>query len=650
MKKNLLAKVFVLVFTIITGKDLVAQSINVVPNPTVSSSFSWVNNGIPNALSGYAGGPIVFNNTLVLEYNATNNASVSGTVQATLQLAVYNGGDSLHLIPNPDGGAGVYLQSVQLIFNNKLFFIYFDVNNIQRLASFDGTSITLYPNPDASTIGYIGSPRILNNNLYVLYVNSSNVTQFGLFNGSGISLIPNPDASTVGFYNDYSVVFNNKIVSRYVTAAGPKQLASFDGTSWTLIPNPDNVATRGFQPIFPIAYHNKLYWIYFGNANQYQFAVYDGVNNPTLLTNPEDDSPNQGGVSGFPIIYDDTLFFQYADINNVGRLAKCDGTTITLIPNPDNTTYGFYNVPIVYNNNLYIFYVTPDGLHHIGEYEGVSNTLKVYPNPDGGSGYWDQPIVYDNNLYFIYYNVSGYSQLGYFNGNTIRLIANPTGAYTSPNGNNGYLGQPIIWNSLLYLQMASIPYANAGNLGYFDGSTLPISLVKFTAQQNGNTSLLKWQVANETNNDYFSIERSSDGTNFLPIGKVAGHGTIATQQDYQFTDENPVKGMNYYRLKQVDYDGNFAYSNVATVSFNNNTTVFSVFPNPARNNVYFNIPESTSISVIRIFDSYGKKVMEKQIGNNTITQSLDVSALASGVYQVTLIQGTEQQTLHLVKE
>ena len=90
-----------------------------MPNPNAPGSFSWVNNGIPNALSGYAGGPIVFNNTLVLEYNATNNATVSSTVQATIQLAVYNGGDTLHLIPNPDAGAGVYLQSVHFIFNNN---------------------------------------------------------------------------------------------------------------------------------------------------------------------------------------------------------------------------------------------------------------------------------------------------------------------------------------------------------------------------------------------------------------------------------------------------------------------------------------------------------------------------------------------------
>ena len=324
--------------------------------------------------------------------------------------------------------------------------------------------------------------------------------------------------------------------------------------------------------------------------------------------------------------------------------------TITLVPNPDNTTYGFYNTPIVYNNNLYIFYVTPDGLHHIGEYQGASNSIKVYPNPDAGSGYWDQPIVYNNNLYFQYYNASGLSQLGYFGGSSIKLIANPAGAYSSPNGNNGYVAQPIIWNNLLYMQMASIPYANAGNLAFIDGSTLPITLLNFTAQKNGNASVLQWKIENEINNAYFSVEHSSDGTNFQPIGKVAGHGTVATQQKYQFTDNNPVKGLNYYRLKQVDYDGNATYSNIVTVTFTDVAPIFRIFPNPAINNINISLPLSTATSVIDVFDLNGKKVLEKQISSNTVSQSLDVSTLATGVYQVTLFQGIQKQTVKLVKQ
>lgn len=620
-----------------------AQSITVVPNPNAPGIFAWTSYG---PLSGYAGTPIILNSSLVLEYNATGT---SDTSQAKVQLAVYTGGNSLNLIPNPNGERGVYFQSVQIVFNNKLFFIYLDTLLVQKLASFDGTSITTYPNPDGG-LGYLGSPRIFNSNLYVAYSNAAGVTQFGKFNGSGITLIPNPDNSARGFFNDYSVVFNNKIVSRYITAAGPKQLATFDGNTWTLLPNPDNTATHGFQPIFPTAYHNKLYWIYLSATNQYQYAVYDGATNPTLIANPEDESSNNGGVTGFPIVFNDTLFFQYQDMTNVFLLAKTGGSTISLVPNPDATTYGFWNTPVVYNNNLYIFYLPADGSDHLTQYQGATNSLKVFPNPDGGRGYWNLPIVYGSKLFFQYNNAQSVLQLGYFDGNALKLISNPGGIYNGAAGNNGYTGYPVIWNNLLYMQFGSVPYGNAGNLAFIDASTLPITLINFTVQKNGNNALLQWSVANEVNNAYFSVEHSSDGNNFEPIGKVTGRSTVSTQQKYQFTDNNPFKGLNFYRLKQVDYDGNYTYSDIVSVNFENLATIFKIFPNPATNSVNISMPLSAKTSVIAAYDFNGKKVLEKQISANTVSEQLDVSKLAAGVYQLTLKQGEQQQTVKLVKE
>ena len=161
---------------------------------------------------------------------------------------------------------------------------------------------------------------------------------------------------------------------------------------------------------------------------------------------------------------------------------------------------------------------------------------------------------------------------------------------------------------------------------------------------------MQWQVANEANNAYFSVEHSSDGTHFQPIGKVTGHGTISTQQKYQFTDNNPFKGLNFYRLKQVDYDGNYTYSNIATVTFENVAALFKVFPNPVANTVNISIPLTTGTSVVAVYDLNGKKMLEKQISGNTVSQSLDLSTLAAGVYHVTLVQGKQKQTIELVKQ
>ncbi len=643
MKKHLLAYFPVLAFTFSGFITLHAQSIHVVPNPTAPNAFTYSNNS--GALSGYSGTPIILNNSLVLEYNPT---TTSDPTQIKLQLAVYTVGDSLHLITNPDAGQGVYFNSVQLIFNNKLFFIYLNAAGLQQLASFDGTSITLYPNPDAG-LGYIGSPRIFNNTLYVAYNNAVGIIQFGKFNGAGITLIPNPDNSQRAFNNNYSVVFGNKICSRYVTADGTKHLATFDGTQWTVLPNPDNT-TDGVVPQFPAVYHNKLYFYYLSATNQYQFLQYDGVNNPTLIANPQNANSTMSGVSGFPIVFNDTLFFQYYNTSSVLQLAKFGGTSITLVPNPDASPNGFYNTPIVYNSNLYIFYVTADNLHHLAQYQGASNSLKVFPNPDSGPGYWDQPIVYDNNLYFEYANAQSRFQLGYFDGTSLKLISNPAGAYNGYGNTNGYLGYPVIWNNLLYMQFGSVPYKYAGNLAYFDGSALPITLLSFTAQPDAGTSILQWKTASEVNNAYFAVEHSLDGTTFQPVGTVTGHGTVTTQQAYRFIDNTPSKGVNYYRLKQVDYDGHFTYSNIATVNFENVATAFKIFPNPAVNSVNISLPPATVTSVIEVYDLSGKKVMEKQIDANTVSKSLDVSMLPAGVYQLRLMQGTQQQTIKLVKE
>lgn len=529
---------------------LTAQNISVVPNPGVPDIFAWTGSG---ALSGYTGTPVMLNNTLVLEYNPTGTSDLS---QIQQQLAVYTGGNSLQLITNPTAGQGVYFGSLQLVFNNKLFFIYIDVGGVQKLASFDGTSITVYPNPDASPTGYIGSPRILNNNLYVAYQNVAGVTQFGRFNGSGITLIANPDNSATGFYNNYSVVFNNKIVGRYVTAAGPKQLASFNGTQWTIIPNPDNTPNRGVQPIFPTQYHNKLYFTYYSAASQYQLMEYDGTNNPTLITNPQNSSVNNGGLTLTPnmsVVYNDTLFFQYYDVNNVYRLAKFGGSSITLTPNPDATTYGYWWQPVLYNNGLYILYQTADAVRHLAQYKAASGTLQVFANPDAG-GYTDQPIVFDNKLYLRYYNAAGVYQLGVFNGSSLQLISNPAGNYSST-GYNGYLGQPIVWNDRLYFQMGSVPYRYAGNLGYITatGSGIcPGSNTSFVSDITGTT--YQWQVDNGSGS-------------FTNLTNVVPYSTVSTNT---LTLTNPATSLYGYKYRCL-VNGN-TYSQTYILKFVSNWT------------------------------------------------------------------------------
>ncbi|MEZ5014755.1 MAG: hypothetical protein R2794_10735, partial [Chitinophagales bacterium] len=117
-----------------------------------------------------------------------------------------------------------------------------------------------------------------------------------------------------------------------------------------------------------------------------------------------------------------------------------------------------------------------------------------------------------------------------------------------------------------------------------DDCLLPISLTNFEGEWNGRYVALKWQTESEINSNYFEIERSANGS-FLPIGIVQGQGQSAEEHFYSALDENFSLGQNYYRLKLVDNDGNFTYSN--TISVQVGESMGAPYPNPATSDLFF---------------------------------------------------------------
>jgi hypothetical protein len=108
---------------------------------------------------------------------------------------------------------------------------------------------------------------------------------------------------------------------------------------------------------------------------------------------------------------------------------------------------------------------------------------------------------------------------------------------------------------------------------------LPIELVSFTGEVVENTVQLNWETATENNNDFFTIERTTDGE-VLSIGQVDGAGTTNQSTKYLWTDYNPVYGTTYYRLKQTDFDGKFTYSEIIKIDFTGIPPYFKIYPNP----------------------------------------------------------------------
>ena len=114
--------------------------------------------------------------------------------------------------------------------------------------------------------------------------------------------------------------------------------------------------------------------------------------------------------------------------------------------------------------------------------------------------------------------------------------------------------------------------------------TLPIELLAFTAELKESNVRLEWITASEYDNDFFEIQHSLDGVEFTTVGEVEGAGYSEEILNYDFVHSLPTPGLNYYRLKQVDYDGDFEFTPVVTINYQPENTVFdaNIFPNPAK--------------------------------------------------------------------
>ncbi|MFT3980214.1 MAG: endonuclease [Ferruginibacter sp.] len=178
---------------------------------------------------------------------------------------------------------------------------------------------------------------------------------------------------------------------------------------------------------------------------------------------------------------------------------------------------------------------------------------------------------------------------------------------------------------------------------------LPVTITEFNAQKLNESVLLRWYATYETNFRNFEIERSIDGTGFYTIGQVTGQNLA----NYSFQDNNlPVSGIVYYRLKMIDIDGSFSYSNIIPVRLNNNFTNALVYPNPSYGPVKIRLTEALrSNSRLFITDVTGKVVKEMQVAKGVFSIDLNVQQLASGRYFIMMNDGYQaiRQSLVVIK-
>lgn len=187
-----------------------------------------------------------------------------------------------------------------------------------------------------------------------------------------------------------------------------------------------------------------------------------------------------------------------------------------------------------------------------------------------------------------------------------------------------------------------------------NNSPLPVELILFTGKDEKDFNLLIWKTASEIINSGFDVERSATGYGFEKIGFVKGAGNSTVITDYKFEDHNLQHDIYYYRLKQIDFNGNFKYSNIIGIRRNSNHTgVEFVFPNPFDDEINLVVNgEFEDPVLIRIYDMNGKKVFENNlfIENYRATVRLSSLNLLQGTYFLSVMADDKTYNHKLFKK
>jgi hypothetical protein len=173
-----------------------------------------------------------------------------------------------------------------------------------------------------------------------------------------------------------------------------------------------------------------------------------------------------------------------------------------------------------------------------------------------------------------------------------------------------------------------------------DNAPLPIELVSFEAYVRDKIVELRWTTKTETNNDYFTLERTADGKKFEFVSQIDGAGSSSFSLNYQTWDVKPYNGLSYYRLKQTDFNGKTAYSSLVPVnSSDGNDFGFELYLNPgdgSKLSIETVSSEEKETNVV-IMDAGGKKIYSENIiaSNGRKLNDLHLPAqLTSGIYMV----------------
>ncbi|MCE7042791.1 T9SS type A sorting domain-containing protein [Dyadobacter sp. CY312] len=192
-------------------------------------------------------------------------------------------------------------------------------------------------------------------------------------------------------------------------------------------------------------------------------------------------------------------------------------------------------------------------------------------------------------------------------------------------------------NSSEMLMNFGIPFSATSEQAWFtktsDKTTpLPVTLLSFNAKKTEDHVSLTWATTSESNASHFEIQRSADARHFDTAGTVSAKGESSEIQNYSFLDLPATSSILYYRLKMIDVDGTYAFTNIRNVNFESSADLVSVYPNPASSFIKVDAPNARSL---KIFNKMGRILHTSQ---GVVPSRVDISSFPDGIYIVQVVE------------
>ena len=196
-------------------------------------------------------------------------------------------------------------------------------------------------------------------------------------------------------------------------------------------------------------------------------------------------------------------------------------------------------------------------------------------------------------------------------------------------------------DDVIYDRRDNPAYGFVNYIPYATDPVLPVHLISFTGVYRNGQVVLNWQTANEVNTLQYGVQRLVNG-NYQDIGTVSAKGN--SSNSYSFIPISLTGGVNVYRLKMIDKDGSYTYSVSVSVAVSGSSLVFTVYPNPSTHYIVVNHAQAETQSSLILADASGKTVTTIIVAKGDIQNTINVSGLAKGTYQLIWMQGNAKQS------